>query len=175
MSMEKQQILVLVFRGTWLFSVLATLKFKQTNTFGDTKLPNFQSDFWRNFGSCVTERLRIKPEWSFYLIDLRIGFQRQGKWRIGYISIFQPVTQNFWNGIFTLNVYVVKTTLWGIPLLFPRIGTVIRFSHNRWFEAGIGYLFDRGEFGGKLVFMEWNAEEKWNPNCNAVGWEEGPV
>ncbi len=52
---------------------------------------------------------------------------------------------------------------------------VIRFSHDRWFEAGIGYLFDRGEFGAKFTFMEWNAEEKFNPGVNAKGFEEGPV
>lgn len=86
------------------------------------------------------------------------------------------MTQNFWNGVLTINVYIVKTTLFAfLPCLIPRIGMVIRFSHDYWFEAGIGVLFDRGEFGAKLTIMNWQIEEKYNPGCNAIGWEEGPV
>jgi hypothetical protein len=75
----------------------------------------------------------------------------------------------------SINVYVVKTHIHSIPLLIPRLGVVSRFSHDWWFEAGIGYLFDRGEFGAKFTIMNWYAEEKFNPGCNAAGWEEGPV
>jgi len=85
------------------------------------------------------------------------------------------VTQNFWNGIFTVNVYVIKTTPFGIPLLLPRVDVVIRPLHDYWFEAGIGYLFDRGEFGVKMVIMNWEREEIFNPGVNAMGWEDGPV
>lgn len=130
---------------------------------------------WRNFGSWITERTTVKVEWARYLFDLRIGYKSGGKWQEPYLKFWTLVTQNFWNGILTANLYVVKTHLWKIPFLIPRVGVVIRFSHDWWFEAGIGYLFDRGEFGGKVTIMNWEAEEKFNPGCNARGWEEGPV
>ena len=132
--------------------------------------------YWRNFGEWITSRTRVKVEWSRYLFDLRIGFQSGGKWKICRFAVWKPVTQNFWNAVFSVNVYVVKTVLWGvIPALLPRIGIVSRFSRDWWFEAGIGYLFDRGEFGAKLTLQNWNIEEQLNPGCNAVGWNEGPV
>lgn len=131
----------------------------------------------------------MKVEWAKYIFDLRIGFRRGGKWKVGYLEFWKPVIQNFWNGIFTLNLYVVKTSLRiktptlmsnckgfvTIPLLIPRVGMVIRYSHDRWFQAGIGYLFDRGEFGAKFVFSDWQTQEKFNPGVNAIGWNEGPV
>jgi len=133
-------------------------------------------DAKRNFGSWLTERLKVKVEWSRSIFDLRLGVKKSGLWKIIFVQFWQPVKQNFWNGIFTTQLYVIKTKLFGfVPILIPRVGVVIRFSHDRWFEAGIGYLFDRGEFGAKFAFMEWNVEEKFNPGCNAVGFEEGPV
>lgn len=132
-------------------------------------------DWLRNFGSCITERLRVKVEWARYLFDLRIGFKTGGKWNRPYLKFWQPVTQNFWNGIFTVNVYVVKTTILGFPVLLPRWGVVSRFARDWWFQAGAGYLFDRGEFGLKFVIMNWQSEEIFNPGCNARGWEEGAV
>ncbi len=133
-------------------------------------------DDWRNFGWKLTEKLRVKVEWSKSLFDLRLGVKKSGRWRIIFAQFWQPVEQNFWNGVFTTQLYVIKTKLFGfIPLILPRVGVVIRYTHDRWFEAGIGYLFDRGEFGAKFTFMEWNAEEKWNPGCNAKGWNEGSV
>lgn len=87
----------------------------------------------------------------------------------------KPVEQNFWNGIFTFQFYIIKTSFGKIPIIIPRIGMVIRFAYDWWFEAGIGYLFDRGEFGAKLTIMNWESEEKYNPGCNAKGWEEGAV
>ena len=129
---------------------------------------------WRNFGERVTERARVKVEWAKYIFDLRIGFRSGGKWR-SYLGIWKPVIQNFWNGLFTVNVYVVKTTLLGIPVLIPRVGVVVRFARDWWFEAGVGYLFDRGEFGAKFGVQNWYVEEQFNPGANAVGWNEGPV
>ncbi len=129
---------------------------------------------WRNFGSGITERLRVKVEWARYLIDLRLGFKRGSSWKI-YFGVWKPVTQNFWNGILTINAYVVKTHLGPVPVLIPRMNVVVRFTRNYWFEAGIGYLFDRGEFGGKFVVQNWTTEEIYNPGCNAKGWEEGSV
>lgn len=60
-------------------------------------------------------------------------------------------------------------------MIIPRVNLVIRFAHDWWFEAGIGYLFDRGEFGAKLIIMSWSKEEIYNPGCNAIGWSEGSV
>jgi hypothetical protein len=133
--------------------------------------------FWgdgRNIGEWITSRLRVPVEWHRSLLDIRIGFKRNGCW----MCLFQmggPVEQNFWNGILTFQLYIIKTTILKIPLIIPRVGLVSRFARNWWFEAGIGYLFDRGEFGGKLTIMNWEAEEKYNPGVNARGWEEGAV
>ena len=131
-------------------------------------------DWIRNFGSCITERLRVKVEWAKYLVDLRIGFLRAGRWTSS-LHFWTSVTQNFWNGIFTFNLYVIKTHLWRMPVLIPRVNLVIRPFRNYWLETGIGYLFDRGEFGGKLVLQSWANAEIYNPGVNAKGWEEGAV
>ena len=130
---------------------------------------------WRNPLEQLTEKLRVKVEWARYIFDLRIGFKSGGSWKGLYLKFWQPVEQNFWNAILSINVYVLKTHIWWIPLLLPRIGVVSRFTYNYWFEAGVGYLFDRGEFGAKLVIMNWNEEEKSNPGVNARGWDAGPV
>lgn len=83
--------------------------------------------------------------------------------------------QNFWNGVFTINLYVTKFHLWRIPMLTPRVGVVIRFAHNYWFQAGIGFLFDRGDFAAKCIISSFDSQEQWNPGCNAQGWDEGAV
>lgn len=129
---------------------------------------------WRNFGEWITSRTTVKVEWATYFIDLRIGFKRNGKWT-SYIGVLKPVKQNFWNGILTFNVYVLKTHLWIVPMLIPRVDVVIRFAHDWWFQFGVGYLFDRGEFGAKFTIQNWYTEEQFNPGCNAIGWAEGSV
>jgi hypothetical protein len=129
---------------------------------------------WRNFGSWITEHLRVRVDWHTSLLDIRLGFKRNGKWKCLFQTM-KPVEQNFWNGIFTFQFYIIKTSFGKIPIIIPRIGMVIRFAYDWWFEAGIGYLFDRGEFGAKLTIMNWKSEEKYNPGCNAKGWEEGAV
>lgn len=133
--------------------------------------------FWgdgRNVGEWITERLRVRVEWHTSLLDIRIGFKRNGRWHCSF-RFLRPVEQNFWNGLFTFQFYVVKTSFRKIPIILPRVGVVIRFAHDWWFESGVGYLFDRGEFAAKFTVMNWYEEEKFNPNVNAVGWEEGPV
>jgi hypothetical protein len=60
-------------------------------------------------------------------------------------------------------------------VLIPRLNLVSRFARNYWFEAGVGYLFDRGEFALKCVIMSWAREEIYNPGVNAEGWNEGSV
>lgn len=132
-------------------------------------------DDWRNFGWRISEKLRVKVEWAKYLLDLRMGFKRGGQWKIAMVRFWTPVTQNFWNGIFTANIYMIKIRVWKIPILLPRVGVVIRFSRDWWFQFGFGYLFDRGEFGAKCIIANWASQEKWNPGCNAWGWDEGPV
>lgn len=134
------------------------------------RLPR-NADEWRNFGVWITERLRVKVEWAIYLIDLRLGFRsnKNGKWS-SYFAIGGPVTQNFHNAIFTLNIYIVKTTIRKIPFVFPRINLVFRPLRNWWFETGIGILFDRGEFAFKIVIMHWP-----DASGDAEGWNEGNV
>ena len=132
--------------------------------FGTGTEDDWRNPFWR-----LTEYLVVEVEWARYIFDLRIGVQSGGKWKICQFAVWQPVTQNFWNGIFTLNVYVIKTTLWRIPFLIPRVGMVIRYSRNRYSQFGVGILFDRGEFGFKL-----NLAKKILPG-EPQGWEEGSV
>ena len=138
-------------------------------------------DDWRNFGHQITERLTVKVEWARYLFDLRLGFKRDGRWK-SYIQWppwkLQPATQNFWNGIFTFNVYVVMFWAWKIPVVVPRIAINIRYSENHGLQIQPfpAILFDRGELNfGKLRSYCWFQEEKTNPDVNARGWEEGPI
>ncbi len=129
----------------------------------------------RNLGEYFTDKTKVEVEWSRYLFDLRVGFKREGEWKWLYIGFWKPVRQNFWNGAFTLNVYVVKTHLWRLPFLLPRLGMVIRFSENHWFQFGVGWLFDRATFALKCIIADWVSQEKNNPGVNAKGWNEGPI
>ncbi len=52
---------------------------------------------------------------------------------------------------------------------------VIRPLRDWWFQAGIGYLFDRGEFGAKCIITNWKTDAKYNPGKNSWGWDEGPI
>ena len=132
--------------------------------YGEGTPDDRRNPFWR-----LTEFLAVEVEWARYIFDLRIGFKRGGRWQVPYLRFWQPVTQNFWNGIFTLNIYVIKTTLWRVPVIIPRVGMVIRYSRNRYFQFGVGILFDRGEFGFKL-----NLATRILPG-EPIGWEEGSV
>ena len=125
----------------------------------------------RNFGFRITEALAVKVEWVRYIFDLRLGFKREGKWKLIYLNFFQPVTQNFHNGIFTVNVYVIKTRIRGVPLILPRIGLIIRPLHDWYFQFGVGILFDRGEFGIKLRIAHAPSEGAGD----TMGWNEGSV
>jgi len=136
---------------------------------GDAEYPS--QDDWRNPFWRLTEHLRVKVEWARYLFDLRIGFKRGGKWKALHLEFWTPVTQNFWNGIFTANIYIVHAHIWGIPMIFPRPNLVIRPLRDWWFETGIGFLFDRGEFGVKFVIMNWFNEG----GIDAWDHEEGSV
>jgi hypothetical protein len=154
-----------------LFFFIRILGLRKWFCDGDPTEDDWRNPFWR-----LGEKLAIKPEWSKYLIDLRIGFIRDGEW-FSQIQFWTPVKQNFWNGIFTFNIYITKTHIFKgkIPFLFPKAGLVIRFAHDRWFQTGIGWLHNRGEFACKLIIVNWNDDEKYNPGVNAKGWEEGSV
>jgi len=130
------------------------------------RLPR-NSDEWRNFGCWITEALRVNVEWHRYLFDLRLGFKREDGWHC-YLGFWKPVEQNFWNGIFTLNVYLTKFRIKGCPVVTPRINLVIRPFHDYYFQFGCGILFDRGEFGFKLRFTKVELGD-------AEGWNEGSV
>lgn len=134
---------------------------------------------WRNFGSGLSEKMKVKVEWAYYLVDVRLGFKREGKWK-SYCQWpwnLQPVTQNFWNAIFSLNIYVVFFWAWKIPILIPRLAINIRYSEFHGFQACTpAYLFDRGEpTFGKFRFYCWFVENIFNPGVNAPGWEEGAI
>lgn len=133
-----------------------------TKYFGTGTPDDIRNPFWR-----VTEALTVKVEWHKYLIDLRLFFKRDGKWHY-YLALWKPVKQNFWNGIFTFNIYIIKTTIKGYPMIIPRFDLVFRPLKNWYLEIGCGYLFDRGEFGLKCAV--YNQE-----SCDAIGWEEGSV
>jgi hypothetical protein len=127
-------------------------------------------DDLRNFGWRITEAMIVRVEWAISIFDLRIGYKSGGSWVPIYLRLFGPVTENFWNGIFTLNVYLTKFTVRGVPVVTPRVGLVIRFAHDYYFQCGAGILFDRGEFGWKLRIA--NAIKEGD---QTVGWEEGSV
>jgi hypothetical protein len=83
--------------------------------FGTGTEDDWRNPFWR-----VTEASDVKPIWSVYLIDLRLFFQRAGKWKC-YLSFNKPVTQNFWNSVFSFNIYITKAkwmTAWPIIYIF---------------------------------------------------------
>jgi hypothetical protein len=130
--------------------------------FGTGTVDDWRNPFWR-----VTEKLAITPIWSKYIFDLRIGFKQNNKWVPFYLTLFSPVTQNFQNGIFTFNIYLIGTKYF----IFPRFNLVIRFHSDIWFQSGIGWLFDRGEFAIKMVIT------KWSKDCSgdAIGYNEGGV
>ena len=130
--------------------------------FGSGTSDDIRNPFWR-----ITEAMTVKVEWSRYLIDLRLFFKRDGKWKC-YLAFWKPVEQNFWNGIFAFNIYIIKTTVKGIPLIIPRFDLVIRPLHNWYFQTGCGYLFDRGEFGLKFIVSK-------SEGSDAIGWDEGSV
>jgi hypothetical protein len=166
-------------------------------------------DDWRNPFWRVTEKLSVIPLWSKYLFDLRIGFKKSDKWIPIYLKFWKDTTQNFQNGIFTINFYITRAKFhWGWAVIYaalntilwflynliapeqliyslsagiiitassfffhPRINLVIRPLFNWWFQFGCGILFDRGEFGIKLVGT------KWSQDCSsdAIGYNEGSV
>jgi hypothetical protein len=81
---------------------------------------DYRNPFWR-----VTEALAIKPLWSVYLVDLRLFFIRDGKWKC-YLKFNEPVTQNFWNGILTFNFYIVKGAwTWTWPIIYTAINSIL--------------------------------------------------
>ena len=130
-------------------------------------------DDWRNFGWRITEALAFVPRCAYTLFDLRVGFKRAGKWKIARLYAFQPVKQNFWNAMFSLQIYVTIPRRFPFP--FPRIAISSRYSESAWFQTHIGWLFDRGEFGAKFVFSNLKADAPFNPGVNASGWDEGGI
>ena len=131
--------------------------------FGSGTPDDYRNPFWR-----LTEYLAVKVEWHRTLIDLRLFFKRNGKWT-SHLGFWKPVEQNFWNGIFTFSIYIIKTTVRGFPLIIPRYNVVFRPLRDWYFESGLGYLFDRGEFGFKFVIQNSHSQN------DAEGWNEGSV
>jgi hypothetical protein len=143
-------------------------------------------DARRNFLSSLTERLAFEPRAAYTLFDLRIGFTRQGVWKIARLYALQRVKQNFWNAMFALQIYV--TIPRRFPLPFPRVALSCRYSESAWFQTHIGWLFDRGEFAVKFVFSNLDRDKTSNPGQWAVdgdpstvtalaakAWEEGGI
>ena len=159
-----------------IFFLIFTIHMLFKYWYGSGTEDDKRNPFWR-----LTEYLSVKVEWSVYLIDLRLGFKREGKWKC-LLEFLKPVEYSFNNGILTFNIYIIKTTLWNwCPMIIPRINVVIRPLYNWYFEFGVGYLAGRGEFGFKCVVYNWekeNAEAFANGNYktgDAKGWEEGSV
>lgn len=146
-------------------------------------------DDWRNKFWRYGEAHAVKPVRSAYIFDLRLGFKRAEKWKSYWNSAWKwerdawwkvhtwrlkwdwgkaPVTQNFWNGIFTINSYLMEDDKGKKHL---RIGLVFRPLRDWWLEIGIGRLFDRGEWARKCVIFNW----QHNGKIDAEGWNEGSV
>lgn len=132
-----------------------------------------RNPFWR-----LTEAMAVKVDWAITLLDLRIYFKRSdGQKVLFYLAGLYPVRQNFWNGLVTVQVYLVKWTAFKfLPFAWPKLFLVIRPCHKYWLAISTpGPLFDRGEFQAKFGILNWNNEAKWNPPGDAKNWEEGSV
>jgi hypothetical protein len=95
--------------------------------FGTGTPDDWRNPFWR-----VTEAMDINILWHRYLIDLRLGFIRtydlkpdKKEWKC-YIDFWKPVEQNFWNGILTFNIYIVKGVwVWYWPVIYTIINSTL--------------------------------------------------
>jgi len=136
------------------------------------RLPK-NKDEWRNFGCWITEKISVKPDWAITIYDLRIlykgldGYWRLFDWRLPY-----KTTQNFWNALFSLQIYIVKWK-W---LVIPKLHLVFRPCHKYCLLiATPGLLFDRGEIHAKFAIMNWQTEREVY-GCNEPRlWDEGSV
>ena len=125
----------------------------------------------RNFGWKLTEYLAVKVEWSLTLLDLRVYFKRSDGQRVFfYLAGLYPTKQNFWNGLVTIQIYLVKWTAFKfLPFAWPKLFIVVRPCSSRVLEISTpGVLFDRGEFHAKFAFMRLEPGD-------ATNWNEGSV
>jgi hypothetical protein len=114
-------------------------------------------DDWRNFGWRISEALRVQVSWAWTIIDFGIYPFR---FKLPYRT-----QQNFWNGFFTVQIYVVgwKWFMW------PTLHIVFRPVKSHFLLiATPGLLFDRGEFHCKVAVMSPEPSEP-------QGYEEGSV
>ena len=137
--------------------------------FGPGTADDRRNPFWRFFEGPA----RINVSWAWTILDLRIGYRRiEGKWVL--IDLFAPyrTRQNFWNGVFTIQVYIVgwKWFMW------PKLNIVFRPLRDWWFEGStLGILFDSGVIHAKFVIFNWQKEQGVGQGGDAIGWEEGSV
>ena len=100
--------------------MIAWIKKTWLALFGIGTPDDLRNPFWR-----VTEAMTVKVEWHRYLIDLRLGFIRDGKWKC-YIGFWKPVEQNFHNGILTFNFYIVKGVwVWYWPVIYTLVNSLL--------------------------------------------------
>lgn len=156
--------------------------------FGEGTPDDFRNPFWR-----VTEGpLAVKVSWAITLFDFRFlyrkekwqnkhdkwvdlqkmwdeGWELQRYWKVFHLDGFYPTQENFWNGVFTFQIYLVAWR-W---FIWPRLSICIRPLRDWYFLFNTpGWLFDCGKLSkGKFVIFNWYKEGK----IDAYGWEEGSV
>lgn len=141
--------------------------------YGEGTKDDKRNPFWR-----LTEVMAVKVDWAITLFDLRIYFTRKDGQRIFfYLAGLYFTQQNFWNGLFTVQIYLMKWTAFKfLPFAWPKLLIVFRPCHKYWLAISTpGPLFDRGEFQCKFAIQNFDNEERWNPGCNASGWNEGTI
>lgn len=66
-------------------------------------------DDLRNFGWHIGEHLRVDVLWAWTILDMRIGNTDScGDWRLLDVHLPHPTRQNFYNAVFSAQVYLVR-------------------------------------------------------------------
>jgi len=141
--------------------------------FGEGAPDDYRNPFWR-----LTEALAVRVSWALTLLDLRFVYKgKDGKWRLLDWRLPYRTEQNFWNGLFTVQLYLVGwTDSLGNRWFWPKLHFVFRPCRRYYLLISTpGLLFDRGEFQAKFALMDWISERDEYGCTEPPGWEEGSV
>ena len=153
----------------WLKSIWVNIVVWWTiKIWGTGTADDYRNPFWR-----LTEYLAVKVLWAYTILDIRLfHIGKDDKWRVLDIRLPYKTEQNFWNGFFTIQIYLVAWRFF----IWPKLHIVFRPCKRYYLLIGTpGLLFDRGEIHAKFALMDWQ-QEKDIYGCNEpTGWEEGSV
>ena len=120
----------------------------------------------RNFMWRLSEYLRVQVLWAWTILDVRVGHTgTDGIWRILDVRAPYRTRENFWNAVFSVQLYLVawRRGIW------PKLHIVFRPCRGWFLLIGTsGLLFDRGEYQTKVAIMKPEGNEP-------LGWEEGSL